>query len=69
MNGRKNEDIVAYNRVVVRELSALSVEITDLHAAVAEDVLKYISADKVHLSPAGVEICAGLVSDAVLGRM
>ena len=30
--------------------------------------LQYISADKVHLSPAGVELCAGLVSAALLGQ-
>jgi hypothetical protein len=68
VNGRKNEDIVAYNQAVTSELSELGVEINQVHAAVAKDVLTYISADKVHLSPAGVELCAGLVSTAILGR-
>ena len=68
VNGRKNEDIMAYNQAVASELSALGVEINDVHTAVAQDVMKHISADKVHLSPAGVELCAGLVSAAVLGR-
>jgi hypothetical protein len=65
IHGRRNEDITAYNRAVTSELSALGVEINDLHEALAQDVMQYISADKVHLSPAGVELCAGLVSAAV----
>jgi isoamyl acetate esterase len=67
-NGRKNKDIVAYNRAVVRELSAMGIEINDLHEALARGVMKYISADKVHLSPDGVELCARVVSDAIIGR-
>ena len=66
VNGRKNEDIDAYNHAVSKELSAIGVEINDLHTHVAQDVMKYISEDKIHLSPAGVEFCAGLVSSAIV---
>lgn len=68
VNGRKNEDIAAYNSAAARELAALGVEINDLNGPVAADVNAYISADKVHLTPAGVDLCAGLVSAAILGR-
>ena len=67
LNGRKNVDIEAYNRAAVRELSALGVEINDIHAALAGSVMTHISEDKVHLSPEGVEVCAHLVSNAVTG--
>ena len=67
INGRKNVDIEAYNRAAVKELSALGVEINDIHAALAGSVTTYISEDKVHLSPAGVETCARLVVAAVTG--
>jgi lysophospholipase L1-like esterase len=65
VNPRKNEDITAYNQAVVSELSAMGVEIDDIHAHVVKDVMKCISADRVHLSPAGVELCARLVSAAI----
>ena len=66
VNARKNEDIVAYNKAVVNELSALGVEINDLHTPLARDVMTYIAEDKVHLAPAGVEICARLVSSTLI---
>jgi lysophospholipase L1-like esterase len=68
VNGRRNEDIVAYNQAAVDALSAEGVEINDLHGPVAKDVMQYIAADKVHLSPAGVVLCAGLVRAALLGQ-
>jgi hypothetical protein len=67
VNGRKNEDIVAYNQAVSGALAALGVEIDDVHTPVARDIRKYICEDKVHLSPAGIELCAGLVSRAIGG--
>jgi hypothetical protein len=66
VNARKNADIVAYNKAVVNELSALGVEINDLHTPLARDVMQYIAEDKVHLASAGVEICARLVSSALI---
>jgi len=64
-NGRKNEDIEAYNRAVVETLVPMGVEINDMHWQVATDVRRYVSEDKVHLTAAGVELCAGLVVEAV----
>ena len=66
-NGRKNEDIAIYNAAAAGALSAMGVEINDIHRAVSQDVMKYISADRVHLSPEGVELCAGLVTRAIAG--
>lgn len=68
-NPRTNEDIMAYNSAVSRELSAMGVEINDLYTPLAEDVTRYVSEDKVHLSPAGVEVCAARVSDAILNAV
>lgn len=67
LNPRKNEDIVAYNNAVSGDLSAMGVEINDLHTPVAQDVMRYISEDRVHLSPDGIELCAGLVAQALVG--
>jgi len=36
-------------------------------AALAQDVRRYIGEDRVHLSPSGIELCAGLVSRAIAG--
>jgi len=66
-NGRRNEDIVAYNRAVSAELAAMGVEINDLHAALAQDVRACICEDKVHLAPEGIERCARLVAAAIDG--
>jgi hypothetical protein len=60
-NGRKNEDIRAYNEAATRELTPMGVEINDLHTPLAEDISAHIGEDKVHLTPAGIERCATLV--------
>lgn len=65
LNPRKNEDIVAYNRAATDALSGMSVEINDLYTPLAEDVMTFISQDKVHLTPAGVDTCAKLVRSAL----
>ena len=67
VRGRKNEDIAAYNRAVTDMLGRLGVAINDLNTAVSRDIHQYIvGEDKVHLSPPGVELCAGLVSEALM---
>lgn len=66
VNGRKNQDIQAYNAAAEETLSAMGVEINDLHAPLVQDVAKYISQDKVHLTPAGVDLCAGLVAERII---
>jgi len=65
-NPRKNEDIVAYNEAAVKALTPMGVEINDLYTPLARDVMRYISEDKVHLSPDGIEMCAQRVTTAVM---
>ena len=67
-HGRKNEDIVAYNRAVTAELAPLGVEINDLHAALIQNIDETICDDKVHLSPAGARCCARQVWEVVTAR-
>ncbi|MBT3374077.1 MAG: SGNH/GDSL hydrolase family protein [Lentisphaerae bacterium] len=64
-NGRKNEDIVEYNQRATEQLSAMGVEINDLHAALVQDVKTYICDDMVHLSEAGAARCAEQVWEMV----
>jgi len=61
VNPRKNEDIEVYNRTATDALSGLGVEINDLYTPLAEDIPTFISEDRVHLTPAGVDRCAVLV--------
>ncbi len=67
LNGRKNADIAVYNQAAAAELSALGVEINDLHTPVVQDIQRYICQDRVHLSVDGVELCARQVSCMVGG--
>lgn len=62
---RRNEDIVAYNQAASELLAGMGIEINDLHAAIAQDVKKYISRDMVHLTEAGNDLCARKVVAAV----
>jgi len=66
INGRKNEDIEAYNQAVSEILGSMGIEINDLHAAVVQDVGTYICDDKVHLSEEGIELCARKVAEVLL---
>ena len=66
-NGRKNEDIIAYNQAASRALAEMGVEINDLYTPLAQDVKRFICSDRVHLSPDGIECCAERVSAAILG--
>ena len=60
-----NEDIRRFNALIVPKLQEKGVIINDLYTPVATDIEKYICEDLIHLSQAGVELCAGLVADAV----
>jgi hypothetical protein len=60
-----NEDIQRFNALIVPKLQEKGVIINDLYTPVATDIEKYICEDLIHLSQAGVELCAGLVADAV----
>ena len=62
----RNEVINRYNEAVVPKLKELGVIINDLGATIRSDVPTYITHDKIHLSPEGIEVAARQVSDAIL---
>lgn len=62
----KNSDIIEYNALLIPKLKKRGVIVNDLHAHIYADVDRYVSADNVHLSPEGIELCARLVSEAVI---
>ncbi len=66
-NPRRNEDIREYNRAAAEVLGPMGVAINDLHALLAGDVKQYISADMVHLTDAGNDLCAGRVAAMIAG--
>jgi len=60
-----NERIEEFNRALVPELERLGVAINDLHSLVAENIDQYIREDKIHLSEAGIDLCADAVVHAI----
>ncbi len=60
-----NDVIERYNAAVVPKLQELGVEINDLYSLVSKDVYQYICSDQIHLSEAGIEICAAQVVKAI----
>ena len=67
INPRRNEDISEYNCAVTKLLSKQGVEINDLYSSVNEDIKRFISADMVHLTEAGVHLAAKRVADKMVG--
>ena len=61
-----NAAISAFNAYAVPLLKAEGVVINDLNALVSRDVNRYIRADdRLHLTEAGIDVCAGQVCDAI----
>ena len=60
-----NELIERYNKLAAEALIPMGVKINDLYTAVGADVDRYICDDFIHLTPDGVELCAGLAVDAI----
>ena len=61
-----NDKIDRFNEIIVPRLKALGVTINDLGALVKSDASKYVSAaDKIHLTPEGIEVCAAQVTEAI----
>ena len=56
-------DVVRFNEMIVPKLKERGVWITDLYTAVAADTDRYICEDHIHLSEAGIELCAQIVAD------
>ena len=63
----KNEVIKRYNEVIVPKLMEMGIEINDLYTTVMQDLYKYVGADQIHLSEAGVEVCSKQVADIIKG--
>lgn len=63
----KNETIMRYNELIVPRLREMGFAINDLHALVCRDIDGYLREDdKIHLTEAGIEICAKQVADCIL---
>ena len=62
---QKNEIIQEYNERIIEFMKSENVVINDLGALVSEDIEKYISEDKIHLSMDGKIICGKAVAKAI----
>ena len=60
-----NEDIELYNQTVLPLMRAKGIIIIDLYTLIMPRLYDYISEDKVHLSPAGVDAVARQVSETI----
>jgi len=61
----KTKDIQRYNELIVPKLREKGVLINDLYSVVAADVPRYVSADTIHLSEEGIELCARKTAEAI----
>ena len=62
-----NPLIEEYNAKIVPVLKANGVVINDLHSAIYPKLNEYIRADdRIHLTEAGIDVCANLVTKAIL---
>lgn len=62
----KNERIRAYNEALVPRLQEMGVQINDLYTPLSADIPRYIRADDlIHLTEAGIALCARQVEDAI----
>ena len=57
-NAARNEHIVVYNRVIVKELESMGVLINDLYSTVKGHEDEYICKDNLHLSEEGEKVLA-----------
>lgn len=57
--------IERYNALVVPELERRGVAINDLFRAVNADIYKYVCDDTIHLSEAGIALCAKQTAEAI----
>lgn len=64
----ENKVIKRYNDIIVPKLQELGIEINDLHSLVMQDLYKYIGDDQIHLSEAGIDVCAKQVVKAIKGE-
>ena len=62
----RQEEIDQYNESAMSLMTARGVKVNDLHRLVTADYEKNLAEDQLHLSEAGIEICAQAVAAAVL---
>lgn len=60
-----NKVIQRFNALAVEALTPMGVAINDLNAAASKDIERYICDDLIHLTPDGIELCAGLVASSI----
>lgn len=61
----KADNVKRYNELLVPKLIERGVIINDLYSLVAADPERYIKEDNIHLSDAGIEVCAHAVANAI----
>ena len=62
----RQEEIDQYNESAMSLMTTKGVKVNDLHRLVTADCEKNLAEDQLHLSEAGIEICAQAVAAAVL---
>ena len=62
----RNAMIEVYNKALVPKLMELGVVINDLYTPLADDVQRYISDDKIHLSKEGIALATDAVETIIL---
>ena len=60
-----NSVIDRFNAIAKETLEPMGVRINDLNALLRGDIDRYICDDLIHLTPEGIELCAGKVTEAV----
>jgi lysophospholipase L1-like esterase len=60
-----DKTIRRFNELAVGALSPMGIKINDLYATVSKDIGANICDDLIHLTPAGIELCAAQVADAI----
>lgn len=61
----KNDDIISYNKVVVKVFKGEDIFVNDLFSAMYPDKEKYLSDDMIHPNDDGVRLLGGLVANAI----
>ena len=61
----RQEEIDQYNESAMSLMTAKGVKVNDLHRLVTADYEKYLGEDQLHLSEAGIEVCAQAAAAAV----
>ena len=61
----RDPEIVQYNEVALAVMTAHDIPVNDLYSILVTDCDKYLCEDKLHLSEAGIALCARAAADAI----